>query len=568
MGCAVVYADTEVDLMAATLWSPEAFAAQSATTALIWGIYFGMLIIALLFMMAMVAINRNRPYLILTVALVINSLHAANSQGFFTKMLWSTHPAWGNISIGVTGSWALAATIWTIREFLVRRYELIRLDYLYIAAAWFCAICPLSQAFALYGEAMRVALGLNLSGVIGGLLILASRRKQFEKLEWIITFVLIFYLSGFMATYLQVLGYIPASSRLLFCRDSLLIFIPLFACATLLLEVRRTYWDLLQEKSRALELSIQSERSAETLLRTLYDTTSEAVMLVNEQGFMGCNKATLKLFGCATEEAFCKFHPADLSPPEQPGGMDSRVLADQRIAKALAEGSIRFEWLHKRADNGALFYAYVILNAMELNGKRVLQALTQDITERKKLEETIHNLAYYDALTELPNRRMLDDRLAQAFAGSQRTGAYGALMFLDLDNFKPLNDKYGHAVGDLLLTEAAQRLNGCVRGIDTVARLGGDEFVVMLNGLNHDQDVSRAEAIKVAEKIHNILAAPYYLHVEKYTQPENIVEYHCSASIGGVLFKGYELSQEEILNRSDQAMYQAKAEGRNLIRFA
>ena len=130
-------------------------------------------------------------------------------------------------------------------------------------------------------------------------------------------------------------------------------------------------------------------RRSETKFRTLYDLTSDAVMLLDEKGFFDCNQATLALFGCATREEFCSKHPADVSPPVQPDGTDSRTLANQRIATAREKGTNHFEWMHKRADTGETFTADVLLNAMELDGKPVLQAVVRDITERKRMEESL-----------------------------------------------------------------------------------------------------------------------------------------------------------------------------------
>jgi diguanylate cyclase (GGDEF)-like protein/PAS domain S-box-containing protein len=190
----------------------------------------------------------------------------------------------------------------------------------------------------------------------------------------------------------------------------------------------------------------------------------------------------------------------------------------------------------------------------------------QDITEQKQMEAQVHQLAFYDTLTKLPNRRLLNDRLSLTLAASKRSGCYGALMFLDLDNFKPLNDTHGHMVGDLLLIEVADRLISCVREIDTVARFGGDEFVVMLGKLNADKATSTSQAKSVAEKIRNALAEPYLLTFKHEGNTENTVEHHCTASIGVALFIHHE-APNDIIKRADAAMYQAKKAGRNLIRF-
>ena len=150
---------------------------------------------------------------------------------------------------------------------------------------------------------------------------------------------------------------------------------------------------------------------------------------------------------------------------------------------------------------------------------------------------------------------------------SKRSGLFGAVMFLDLDNFKPLNDKYGHDMGDLLLIEVACRIKRGAREMDTVARFGGDEFVVMLSELDADRMQSASQAGKVAEKIRVALAAPYYLKWVQDDGTESTVEHHCTASIGVVLFNNHDNSEEDILKFSDIAMYQAKESGRNTIHF-
>jgi diguanylate cyclase (GGDEF)-like protein/PAS domain S-box-containing protein len=195
------------------------------------------------------------------------------------------------------------------------------------------------------------------------------------------------------------------------------------------------------------------------------------------------------------------------------------------------------------------------------------RASNYDGTATKKLQEEVHQLAFIDPLTQLPNRRLLNDRLEHARSVGRRTGRHGALMFLDLDNFKPLNDTYGHGVGDLLLLTVAQRLLACVRGVDTVGRIGGDEFVVLLEELDVDLSESELHARSVAEKIRASLATPYLLDVEKHDQtPACTIEHHCSASIGVMVFRGEELSNDDILAFADTAMYQAKDAGRNLVR--
>jgi diguanylate cyclase (GGDEF)-like protein len=182
------------------------------------------------------------------------------------------------------------------------------------------------------------------------------------------------------------------------------------------------------------------------------------------------------------------------------------------------------------------------------------------------MEQQVRQLAFYDPLTNLANRRLLDDRLSLAMTASIRSGCHGALMFIDLDNFKLLNDTHGHGTGDLLLVQAAERLKSCVRDMDTVARFGGDEFVVMIGELELSENESVLQARRIAEKIAAMLARPYFLGIES-SQAETGIEHRCTASIGVALFGGRQVSRSDVLKWADAAMYQAKAAGENLIRM-
>jgi len=212
-----------------------------------------------------------------------------------------------------------------------------------------------------------------------------------------------------------------------------------------------------------------------------------------------------------------------------------------------------------RRKNGEIYPVHLTITAVRDQSGQTSNyvAAFSDITEIKSAEEKIKNLAFYDSLTGLPNRRLLQDRLQQALSSRMRTGREGALLFIDLDNFKTLNDTLGHGVGDLLLQQVAQRLVACVREGDTVARLGGDEFVVMLE----DMSVQAIEAAEQAEvigvKILSSLNQTYQLDQH---------EFHSTSSIGATLF-GEHQSIETLLQQADIAMYEAKKAGRNSLRF-
>ena len=222
-----------------------------------------------------------------------------------------------------------------------------------------------------------------------------------------------------------------------------------------------------------------------------------------------------------------------------------------------------------RRKSGDIFPVWAAITAVDASegGIAYYVATYTDITLRKLVESEISSLAYYDALTQLPNRRMFLDRFSKAMAASKRSGRYGALMFIDLDNFKPLNDQFGHDAGDLLLIEVARRLECCVREVDTVARFGGDEFVVMLSELDTDEAESAAQAKVIAGKICAILAEPYFLTARQKSHTSSIVEHCCTSSIGVVMFVGQETCAEELIDQADKAMYNAKQCGRNTIRY-
>ncbi len=206
----------------------------------------------------------------------------------------------------------------------------------------------------------------------------------------------------------------------------------------------------------------------------------------------------------------------------------------------------------------ATFELSISRKADEQDGVARFVVLSRDITQRKESEERINNLAFFDPLTQLPNRRLLQDRLEHAIVTSQRQNTLGALLFIDLDDFKTLNDNRGHHIGDLLLVAVAERLSNAVRKQDTVARLGGDEFLVVLEGLGSVRERAAAQAQQVAEKILNSLNNHYLLDGQDYFN---------SPSIGICLFGDQTASIDELLKQADQAMYNAKSAGRNTMRF-
>jgi len=265
-------------------------------------------------------------------------------------------------------------------------------------------------------------------------------------------------------------------------------------------------------------------------------------------------------------------------------GKERATLRQQRFAAFIADDR-RDEWyryfmeaiahdepltceLPLQNHNGERSFAQLVcLRLNKPDHPTVLRIVLTDISKRMRDEEAIRQLAFYDALTQLPNRRLLNDRLEQAMAASKRSGKYAALMFIDLDNFKPLNDLYGHSMGDLLLVEVAHRISSCMREMDTVSRFGGDEFVVLLSELNADPTISSSEAGVVADKVRTALAKPYHLKSHGNGKSDVSAKHDCTSSIGVILFINHEINREDILRCADMAMYQAKDEGRNRVCF-
>jgi diguanylate cyclase (GGDEF)-like protein/PAS domain S-box-containing protein len=204
------------------------------------------------------------------------------------------------------------------------------------------------------------------------------------------------------------------------------------------------------------------------------------------------------------------------------------------------------------------FELSVVCKPSEPGDEPRLIAIARDITERKSMGDAMAHLAFHDTLTGLPNRRLLIERIQRAISSSSRTQQHGALIFLDLDHFKTVNDQYGHETGDLLLQETARRLQQSIREIDSVARLGGDEFVVLINDLSEDRIQAQAQASALGQKILHRISEPFLLKQCTYST---------TSSIGATLFKGDTEDHNALLQQADTAMYQAKAAGRNTLRF-
>jgi diguanylate cyclase (GGDEF)-like protein/PAS domain S-box-containing protein len=230
-----------------------------------------------------------------------------------------------------------------------------------------------------------------------------------------------------------------------------------------------------------------------------------------------------------------------------------------KVAEDLHErGSCRDVEVRLRRKNGEIFWGQLSAAYSDFDGEPCVISYIRDVSAAKADEEKIRSLAFYDTLTGLPNRRLLWERLRQALISSIRSGSKHALLFVDLDGFKSLNDTLGHHIGDLLLQETSKRISGCVREVDTVARLGGDEFVIILEDLSQIPEIAAAQARTVGGKILSAIDQPFLLEGR---------ECHTTSSMGITVFGNQSESTNEVLQQADIAMYQAKAAGRNAMFF-
>ncbi|MBL1264234.1 EAL domain-containing protein [Methylomicrobium sp. RS1] len=301
---------------------------------------------------------------------------------------------------------------------------------------------------------------------------------------------------------------------------------------------------------------ITEKKQAEDELRVAATTfeTQEAIMITDvEANIIRVNQAFEQTTGYSAKEVIGK-NPRLLS-----SGRHDTLFFRQMWHDLLTIGSWSGEIWDKHKD-GHIYPKYATITAVKDSNSKTTHYVSVfvDISARKQAEAEIHNLAFYDPLTGLSNRRLMIERLGIALSASSRSQQYGALLFLDLDKFKTLNDTLGHAFGDLLLIEVANRLRSCMRDVDTIARLGGDEFLLLIEDLGVDGADASQNVAQIAEKVRSVVASQYQLKDHTY---------HSSPSIGICLFCGNAVLAEELVKRADIAMYQAKDCGRNKIRF-
>ena len=313
-----------------------------------------------------------------------------------------------------------------------------------------------------------------------------------------------------------------------------------------------------QQKLTQEELAIASQQAlannADLRIAAIAFDAQEGMFITDANNvILRINQAFTDITGYATDETIGKT-PGFLSS----GRHDGKFYAAMHESIALTRSWRGEIW--NRRKNGDIHPEWLTITAVTDSAGALTHYVSTltDISQRKAAEEQIQNLAFYDPLTQLPNRRLLLDRLQQALASSARSDRTGALLFIDLDNFKLLNDTLGHDKGDLLLQQVARRLTQCVREGDSVARLGGDEFLLVLEELSGNATEAATQVKAIGEKILDALNRPYNLDGH---------DYHNTPSIGVTLFSDHLCSVDELMKHADLAMYEAKKAGRNTLRF-
>ena len=312
-----------------------------------------------------------------------------------------------------------------------------------------------------------------------------------------------------------------------------------------------THMDISAAKRAEAQLQAHAQHT-----QAILDHMVDGMITMDAKGRIDAiNPAACRMFGYSAEELVGQRVELLMPEAERPhhAGHVRRYLETQ-VPHVIGIGRD----VSGRRKDGSIFPMSLAVSEILQDGEPLFIGLTRDITERKKAEAEIEQLAFYDSLTGLPNRRLLLDRLNQALAINRRNHRHGAVLFIDLDNFKALNDTLGHGMGDRVLVGVARRLQAALRSEDTIARWGGDEFVVVLHDLGQNAQVAGLHAEAAAEKLLRVLGQPHQLDAHQH---------HSTPSIGIVIWGGDTSSSEDLLKHADNAMYQAKAAGRNRLCF-
>lgn len=517
------------------LWPKLAYEFHHRNDYFLQAWYFGIASAMVIFNLLLFFALRDRIYFLYAIFVSLIAFALATDYGLTKEFFWPQDASlWSDIANFVGYSSAAVAMLLFMRQ-MIQTYKFVpRLDTLVLATAGMHLLALLGVVVSLKTFALATAsLYVLTVALLLGVALYCSFVKRLRSARFFLVASSAF-LIGCAVGGLSFLGVIPGnffSENAMQLGSALEMLLLAFALADRVSELQR------EKKIAAIAFEAQ-----------------EGIIITDdEEKIIRVNRAFSEITGFKAQDVIDK-SPRIFS--------SSRNTASfyRRIAQSIQSSGIWQGEIWSRRADGEEFPALLTITEVRDNkGKtRNYVGTLIDITARKEAEAEINNLAYYDPLTQLPNRRMLMDRLKMALSASARHHKYGALLFIDLDDFKTINDTLGHDSGDMLLCQVASRLSANVRELDTVARLGGDEFVVLLEDLCPDVEEAATEAERVSEKILMSLGVPYQL--KDYTHV-------CRASIGVTLFCGLQLTVDELLKRTDLAMYDAKRFGGNNVRF-
>ena len=316
---------------------------------------------------------------------------------------------------------------------------------------------------------------------------------------------------------------------------------------------------ILTKYENHLLLSNKQIREQKTVFETLYQKSADGIWLLKDNVFIDCNEAIVKMFGASDKSQLINISPKEIAPEFQPDGENSFEKSLRMTTKSLQDGVHKFEWRAKKID-GTLFWISVVVTTIAMQESVIQHCSVRDITARKELEEEnkkqkklLTHQVEHDILTGLPNRNLLQDRLVQAIKKASRDEKVLAVMFIDIDKFKSINDTLGHDAGDMLLCTIATRMKETMRETDTVARLSGDEFIVLIDSCKDTSDIFVA-----IKKLVMAFATPFIFGNESFK---------VTMSIGVSVYPNDGESASKLLKNADVAMYKAKTEGRNRYKF-
>jgi len=304
---------------------------------------------------------------------------------------------------------------------------------------------------------------------------------------------------------------------------------------------------------------LEARIDQELLFGTLFEASTDGLLILENGRCIGCNKAVLDSLGLKHKNLLYGLLPSDISPELQPDGQRSAIKEEKMMRFALIHGSHNFDWVYT-GRNGEDVWVNVKITPVAMKHRDIVYVACRDISHKKEEEKALqeekdilHRLAHNDTLTGLPNRLFFTERLEQATSMAKRHTRELAILFIDLDRFKPINDSLGHATGDQVLCEIATRIKDTIRKEDVLARLGGDEFIVLMENL-----FDKTDAAILAKKILEALIEPIYINGHVL---------YVSGSIGISLYPQNNGSIQNLLHCADTAMYKAKEKGRNNYQF-